>query len=70
MTNISPVAVNFTQETWEGPDGPFEAWVYEAYGRQQDSKVVEVFVFDILSPGSPVEFTRTVDGEQQFPNIR
>ena len=30
------------------------------------SEVVEVFVFDILSPGSPVEVTRSVDGEQQF----
>ncbi|MHC4375227.1 MAG: hypothetical protein ACYS26_01385 [Planctomycetota bacterium] len=60
------IAVNFTQETWEGPEGPFEAWVYETVGKQDDSDVVEVFVFDMLSPGSPVEFTRTVDGEQQF----
>lgn len=60
------IAVNFSQETWEGPEGPFEAWVYETVGKQDGSDVVEVFVFDILSPGSPVEFTRTVDGQQAF----
>lgn len=60
------VAVNLTQKMWEGPDGPFEAWIYETIGKQDEQDVVEVFVFDVRGPGSPVEFTRAVDGEQVF----
>lgn len=60
------IAVNFSEQTWQGPEGPFQAWVYEAIGKEDGQRVVETFVFDILSPGSPVEWTRQVGDEVVF----
>jgi hypothetical protein len=59
-------AVNFSEDTWEGPAGPIPVWIYETVGKQADARVVETFVFDVTSPGSPIEVTREVAGEQVF----